>query len=242
MASMHCPKVLARTATPVSIMATWVTPGMARTAALFLILRGEPLRVGGRHTMVGSAPGTSRSIANFFLPVTMARPSTRLVGVPMTLNAAVSLSSTSTSLVVGLAALVASSPYVTEEPSGALITPSFDLSRVTIEPSWIAAASSSAPLAMAAATRIGVYVETVVLEPPVSWLRRSSGRALARVTRTLLTGRSSSSAMIIAVEVVMPCPTSMRGRAKLAVPSSLILTVIRLAVTRAASVWRSSRS
>ena len=57
---------------------------------------------------------------------------------------------------------------------------------------------------MAAATRIGVYVETVVLDPPVSWLSSSSGRAGARVTRTFSTGRSSSSAMIIAVEVVMP--------------------------------------
>ena len=48
--------------------------------------------------------------------------------------------------------------------------------------------------------------------------------------------------MSIAVEVVMPCPTSMRGSSKLAVPSSLIVTVIRFAVGRAASVSMSLRS
>ena len=74
-------------------------------------------------------------------------------------------------------------------------------------------------MAIAAATRIGVKVETVVFEPPVSWLNSSSGRASARVTSTLSTGRSSSSAMIIAVEVVMPWPTSARGSANDAVPS-----------------------
>ena len=95
---------------------------------------------------------------------------------------------------------------------------------------------------MAEATRIGVYVDTVLLEPPVSWLKTSSGRAGARVTRTLSTGRSSSSAMIIAVEVVMPWPTSMRGSAKEAVPSSLISMVISCEVGSAASVCRSSRS
>ena len=82
----------------------------------------------------------------------------------------------------------------------------------------------------------------VVLEPPVSWLKSSSGRAGARLTLTLSTGRSSSSAMSIAVEVVMPWPTSARGSAKLAVPSRLMVTVIRLAVGRAASVSMSLRS
>ena len=129
-----------------------------------------------------------------------------------------------------------------EAPPGAVITPSFDFSRATAEPSSIAAASSSAPLAIAAATRIGVNVETVVFEPPVSWLNTSSGRAGARLTRTLSTGRSSSSAMIIAVEVVMPCPTSIRGIANVAVPSSSMAMVIICDVGRAASVCRSSRS
>jgi len=44
----------------------------------------------------------------------------------------------------------------------------------------------------------------VELEPPVSWFITSSGRAFARVTTTFSTGTSSSSAMIIAVEVTMP--------------------------------------
>ena len=57
-----------------------------------------------------------------------------------------------------------------------------------------------------------MYIEIVVLEPPVSWFNTSSGRASASVTWTLSTGRSSSSAIIIAVEVVMPWPTSVRGQ------------------------------
>ncbi len=66
--------------------------------------------VGGRQTIVGSASGTSRSIANFFLPVTMSRASTRLAGLPITSNEEVGLRSTLTERVVLLAALVASSP------------------------------------------------------------------------------------------------------------------------------------
>lgn len=97
-------------------------------------------------------------------------------------------------------------------------------------------------MATAAATRIGVKVETVVLEPPVSWLNTSSGRAGARLTRTFSIGRSSSSAMIIAVDVVIPCPTSIRGSAKVAAPSFSTAIVIICAVGRAASVCRSSRS
>ncbi len=61
-----------------------------------------------------------------------------------------------------------------------------------------------------------------MFEPPVSWLNSSSGRASASVTRTCSRGRSSSSAISIAVEVVMPWPTSARGSAKDAVPSALI--------------------
>jgi hypothetical protein len=82
----------------------------------------------------------------------------------------------------------------------------------------------------------------VVLEPPVSWLKTSSGRASASVTVTLSSGSSSSSAMIIAVEVVMPCPFSDRGSANEAVPSSWTVIVSRLAVGRAASVRKSLRS
>ena len=82
----------------------------------------------------------------------------------------------------------------------------------------------------------------MVLEPPVSWLNSSSGRASASVTCTLSSGRSSSSAMIIAVEVVMPWPTSARGSANDAVPSALTATVISPAVGSAASVSTSVRS
>ena len=106
----------------------------------------------------------------------------------------------------------------------------------------MAAASSSAPLATAAATRIGVNVATVVFEPPVIWLKTSSGRAGARVTCTFSTGRSSSSAISIAVEVVTPWPFSERGSSKEAVPSFSTTTVIRFAVGRAASVSASLRS
>ncbi len=48
--------------------------------------------------------------------------------------------------------------------------------------------------------------------------------------------------MIIAVEVVTPWPTSMRGRANEAVPSVLMTIEISCEVGTAASVWASSRS
>ena len=71
-ASMHCPNVAARTATPparivCAMIATSVTPGIALTAAAFWTDARVPLIVGGRQTIVGSASGTSRSIANFLL-------------------------------------------------------------------------------------------------------------------------------------------------------------------------------
>ena len=59
----------------------------------------------------------------------------------------------------------------------------------------------------------------MVFEPPVIWANSSSGRASASVTFTLSSGRASSSAMSIAVEVVMPWPTSMRGSAQDTEPS-----------------------
>ena len=77
-ASMHCPKVLARTATPVEIVTTWVTPGIFRTAPRLRTALTLPLSVGGRQTIVGLAPLTVRSMANFFLPVTASRASVRL--------------------------------------------------------------------------------------------------------------------------------------------------------------------
>ena len=110
-ASMHWPKVRAPTATPVGSIATWLTPGIARTAALFRIAWGEPFSVGARQSIVGTAPGaTSRSIANFFAPVTMSWASTRLCGLPMTAKLVRGLRSTRTGLSVVLAALAASSP------------------------------------------------------------------------------------------------------------------------------------
>lgn len=81
-----------------------------------------------------------------------------------------------------------------------------------------------------------------MLEPPVSWLNSSSGRALARVTRTRSMGTSISSAISMAVEVVIPWPTSARGRANDTVPSSCTSTVIRPEVGRAAAVITSFRS
>ncbi len=89
-------------------------------------------------------------------PVTASSASTRLWPTPITRNALVSFSCTSTAFVVTLAAFVASSPYVTLEPSGAWITPPRARRLSTVSPSTIAAASSSAALATAAATRIGV--------------------------------------------------------------------------------------
>lgn len=81
-----------------------------------------------------------------------------------------------------------------------------------------------------------------MLEPPVSWLKSSSGRASASVTFTLSRGRSSSSATIMALEVVTPWPTSARGRAKWAVPSASRRMVMRWLVGRAARVRSSFRS
>jgi hypothetical protein len=85
-------------------------------------------------------------------------------------------------------------------------------------------------------------VVNVVLDPPVSWLNTSSGRASASVTRTWSTSRSISSAMIICVEVMIPWPLSERGSAKDTVPSRFTSIRIRFAVGRPASRSASSRS
>ena len=109
-ASMHCPNVLARTATPVVIVARSVTPGIRLTLAALLIDRTVPLIVGARHTMVGQASGMSRSVANSFWPVMASSASTRPCGLPMILNSDSGLSSTATCLSCRLAAFSASSP------------------------------------------------------------------------------------------------------------------------------------
>ena len=127
-------------------------------------------------------------------------------------------------------------------PAGEVMTPAFAVREPIASPSSRAAAFSNCPRATAAATRIGVKVEMVVFEPPVSWLNSSSGRASASVTDIFSSGRSSSSAISIAEDVVMPCPTSARGRAKEAVPSAPIRIVIRFDVGSAAWVSMSLRS
>lgn len=106
----------------------------------------------------------------------------------------------------------------------------------------MAAACSRRPLAVAAATRMGVNIDCIVFEPPVSWLNTSSGRAFASVTRTFSTGRVSSSAMSMAAAVVMPWPTSARGIAKCATPCSSRVMLISCEVGRAECVCRSPRS
>ena len=45
-ASMHCPKVFARTATPVGMIATWVTPGIDATSPWLRTDFAVPLRSG----------------------------------------------------------------------------------------------------------------------------------------------------------------------------------------------------
>src|SRR3954465_12143269 len=101
-ASTHWPNVRARTATPVEMTPTCVTPGIDRTCEMLLTHLTVPLIVGGRHTIVGSAPGTWWSIVNFLRPVTASRASTRLYGLPITLKLEAGARVTPTSLVVSL--------------------------------------------------------------------------------------------------------------------------------------------
>ena len=106
---MHWPKVRARTATPVLTVTTWVTPGIRSTSRRLRTRTGVPLRVGARHTIVGSAPLTCRSVVKSLRPVTAATASTRLVGRPTTLKSPWALSCTSTAPGRERAARVASS-------------------------------------------------------------------------------------------------------------------------------------
>ena len=110
MASMHCPNVAARIATPCGSTATSVTPGMARTADLLFTETTVPLIVGGRATIVGSAPGTRRSMANCLRPVTMSAASIRLCAVPRMVKLDTGFSVAVIALVEVAAAAVASSP------------------------------------------------------------------------------------------------------------------------------------
>jgi hypothetical protein len=224
------------------MIATSVIPGIALTAARLRTPRAEPLIVGGRQTIVGLAPATSRSIANRLRPVTMSRASTRRWGVPTTRNCERGLSWTFTLTLCDTAASSLSAPNEMVRPPVAVITPSRIVSADGTTSSCLAAASSSRPRAIAAATRTGVKIECIVFDPPVIWFQISSGRASASVTFTRDTGTSISSAIVIATAVVMPWPTSARGIANETVPSGLTTIAIRFAVGRAASVSRSDRS
>ncbi len=153
-ASMHWPKVRARTATPLSTSATWVTPGTASTAASLRSRTGRPRCVGGRATIVGRASGTTRSPVYRSSPVTMARASIRFCGVP-TMRGRSRFGWTSTASVTCDAASRASSPKPSELPSGARMTPSRMPSSAPADPRAMAAASSSRCRATAAAIRTG---------------------------------------------------------------------------------------
>ncbi len=90
---------------------------------------------------------------------------------------------------------------------------------------------------------MGPKTERIVLEPPVSWPVSRSRRASARLTRTLLSGSPSSSPMSMATAVVMPWPTSSRGRAQdTPPPSSATSTISEGSEPRAARIRKSPRS
>jgi hypothetical protein len=110
----------------------------------------------------------------------------------------------SITLVLEAAAAVASEPYESDLPFGAVMKPFSVVREPTTTPSCAAAASSNRRRTPAAAMRTGWYSDLVVFDPPVNWLNSSVGVASASVTMTSDNGRSISSAMIIAMEVVMP--------------------------------------
>lgn len=80
-AAMAWPKVSAMTATPVGMVVTSITPGIAR-AAESSTEAAEPWTVGGRRSTVGIAPSTCRSRVYCAWPVIMSLASIREVGVP----------------------------------------------------------------------------------------------------------------------------------------------------------------
>ncbi len=102
---------------------TSVTPGIAWTLAWLRTDSALPLMVGGRHSIVGSAPGTLRSIANCLAPVTMSCPSIRLCGVPTIVCCDAGFSATCIRVVRLTAARLVSWPNVIVPPPGAWITP-----------------------------------------------------------------------------------------------------------------------
>ena len=123
------------------------------TCASFRIASAVPLIVGGRQTIVGIAPGTSRSIANCFVPVTISSASIRGCGVPTSVCCEAGFSCASTACVREAAAALVSEPYESDRPSGAVTTPSLSVSLGSGASSCWAAVSASWPRAIAAATR-----------------------------------------------------------------------------------------
>ena len=109
--------------------------------------------VGGRQTIVGSAPGTSRSIANCFVPVTISSASIRGCGVPTSVCCEAGFSCASTARVRAAAAMAVSDPYESDRPSAAVTTPSLSVSLRSGVWSCVAAVRASWPRAIAAATR-----------------------------------------------------------------------------------------
>jgi len=193
--------------------------------------------------MVGLASGTtSRSIANFLRPVTMSWASMRPCGVPSSVKSLAGLSSTDVSVSVVTADGLARSPMFIAFPARLLTTPPVTFSSSAGTFMRFAAVRIICCFAIAAAVRTGMNRLRIEFEPPVSWLSISSGRASARVTVTFSSGRSSSSAIIIATVVVMPWPTSHLGTANDTVPSVLTWMWIRFAVGAAAMFCRSPRS
>ena len=127
-------------------------------------------------------------------------------------------------------------------PSGATTVVSrATRSRGAARQRWAAAVTSRAR-APAAAARSGPYRAWIVLDPPVSWLNSSSGRASSRTTSTSASRASISSATTWATAVVMPCPTSARGSRTTTRSAAVTSITSRCCVGRAASVSASLKS
>lgn len=139
----------------------------------------------------------------------MSRASIRPVGRPITLclDAGLGLLDTSGRWIRAAAAV--SDPKVAVRPSGATTIVSRVRRLRAGRCQRRAAAVTSRARAVAASARAGPYRERTELEPPVYWFPLV--RASARGMSTSTSRASSSSAIIMATAVVMPCPTSTRG-------------------------------
>jgi hypothetical protein len=103
-------------------------------------------------------------------------------------------------------------------PSGANTTPATTHKVEADRPHCCAAALISRARAAAAISGIAAAKDRMVEDPPVIWLKTSSGRASADVTSTELIATSISSATIIPTAVAMPVPVSRRGRSRRTLP------------------------